>query len=210
MFSFHENEFLATLADYNEAIWPLQIISLLLGLFVLVLTFENNSKSTPIILVILALLWLWTGVVFNLIFWAPKYNYAYFFGAIFIVQAMLMLRATINPEFNFHFSKKPASIIGFVFMLYAVIGYQLVGITLGHVYPQLFAFGLVNCPTTIFTLGVFMLAEGKLPRYLLIIPLIEALTAVVPVIAGVYEDIGLLAAGVIMLFFTKRQLKKNS
>jgi hypothetical protein len=73
------------------------------------------------------------------------------------------------------------------------------------------SFGLVPCPTTVFTFGLFMLADRRMPRYFLAIPILFTIGAVVPVSRGILEDIGLIVAGVVatlMILFrdSKRQM----
>jgi hypothetical protein len=78
-----------------------------------------------------------------------------------------------------------------------MIGYQLVGYLLGHIYPQYFPFGLVPCPTTIFTFGLFLMTAKKIPTYYLVIPFILAVGGVLAVYKGILEDVGLFIAGLV-------------
>ena len=83
------------------------------------------------------------------------------------------------------------------FVVYAMVGYQVFGYVLDHVYPRFFPFGLVPCPTTIFTFGLFLMTEKKLPQYYLIIPIIVALGGFLAVSKGIYEDVGLIITGLL-------------
>jgi hypothetical protein len=85
--------------------------------------------------------------------------------------------------------------VGIVFIIYAMAGYQLLGYSLGHVYPEFFPFGLVPCPTAIFTFGVLLITNKKIPGYYLLIPAIFAAGGFLAVSKGVFEDIGLIIAG---------------
>jgi hypothetical protein len=53
--------------------------------------------------------------------------------------------------------------------------YPLLGWLAGHGWPRGPVFGVAPCPTVIFTMGLLLLAEGRLPRHLLIIPVLWAL-----------------------------------
>ena len=90
-------------------------------------------------------------------------------------------------------------VIGWIVIAYAMLGYPFVGYLLGHVYPRSLPFGLVPCPTTVFTIGLLMLTDKKIPRVVLVIPAIWSVCAVVPVISGIYEDAGLIIAGLICI-----------
>jgi len=71
----------------------------------------------------------------------------------------------------------------------------VLGYNLGHVYPYSPTFGL-PCPTTIFTFGILLFTNEKMPVHLLIIPLLWSVigfTAAINLI--IYEDTGLLIAG---------------
>jgi len=78
-----------------------------------------------------------------------------------------------------------------------MIGYPVVGHFMGYEYPLTLPFGLVPCPTTVFTFGLFMLSDRKVPRYFLVIPILFTVSAGVSVSRGVREDVGLIVAGVV-------------
>lgn len=61
-------------------------------------------------------------------------------------------------------------------------------------------FGVAPCPTTIFTLGVLMLARQSASMWLAAIPIAWALIgSTAAVLLGVREDLGLLASVVALL-----------
>lgn len=63
--------------------------------------------------------------------------------------------------------------------------------------PAMPTFGL-PCPTTIYTLGLLLWAERPMPRWLLTVPLAwSVLGASAARQLGVWEDLGLVAAGVL-------------
>jgi len=78
-----------------------------------------------------------------------------------------------------------------------MVGYPVVGYILGHIYPRALPFGLAPCPTTVFTFGLFMLTDKKIPKPFLVIPLLLSISAIVPVSIGILEDIGLIIAGLV-------------
>jgi hypothetical protein len=74
---------------------------------------------------------------------------------------------------------------------YALIVYPLIGMSLGHAYPYLPTFG-VPCPTSIFTFGVLLWTTGRVPRHVLVIPVLWSLVAVGAAVSwGVLEDIAM-------------------
>ena len=97
------------------------------------------------------------------------------------------------------------SIIGIIFVLYAAVGYQVFGYYLGHIYPKFFPVGLVPCPTTIFTFGIFLIISEKIPVRYYIIPVIIALGGFLAAYNGIYEDIGLIISGLLGTYLIIRR-----
>ena len=208
MLSFTLEEFLMALERYNLSIWPLQIFAYLFGIVILYFSIKRTKYSNKIVLAILSLYWFWNGIVFCPIFWAPTYKFAYLFGAFCIVQGFLFLigifksNISINYRANFH------SIIGIIFAVYAMVGYQLFGYFLGHVYPSFFPFGLVPCPTAIFTFGLFLMTDKKIPKYYIIVPFIVAMGGFLAAYKGILEDIGLIIAGLLGTYLILQRNKR--
>ena len=86
-------------------------------------------------------------------------------------------------------------------------GYPILGYFLNHIYPYSFPFGLVPCPVNIFTIGLLMWTSTSVPKYLLVIPFLWSLAGVVPISVGIYEDIGMLAAGIIGIYIILKRDK---
>jgi hypothetical protein len=197
MFSINVEEFLMVLERYNLAIWPLQIFAYLLGIVALFFSIKKTKYSDKIVLLILSFYWFWNGIVFCPIFWAPIYKFAYVFSALCIIQGLLFLIGAFKSNISIGFRGNLNSIIGILFIVYAMIGYQLFGYPLGHIYPKFFPLGLVPCPTTIFTFGIFLMTDKKFPKYYLIVLCIVSIVGILAVYKGILEDIGLILAGVI-------------
>ena len=197
MFSITLEGFLMVLEQYNLSIWPLQIFAYIFGLLALFFAIKSTKYSNKIILAVLSFFWLWNGIVFCPIYWAPTYKFAYLFGALCIIQGFLFLIGAIKLNMSIRFHANLYSIIGILAVIYAMGGYYLVGYFMGHVYPKSFPFGLVPCPTVIFTFGLFLMADKKFPRYYLIIPFILSLAGFLAVYKGIVEDIGLIIVGLL-------------
>ena len=205
--------FLMVLERYNLSIWPLQIFAYIFGLLALFFSIKSTKYSNKIILAVLSFFWFWNGIVFCPIYWAPTYKFAYLFGALFIIQGFLFLISAIKSNISIRFRANLYSIIGILFIIYATGGYYLFGYFLGHVYPKSFPFGLVPCPTVIFTFGLFLMADKKFPKYYLIIPFIFSLAGFLAVYKGILEDIGLIIAGLlgtVLILLRDRNIKQNT
>lgn len=189
-------QLLSTFENYNLAIWPMQILAYVLGIVALFFAIKQTGYSSRVVLGILAFLWLWTAVGFFLFYFGPVYTPAYAFGVLFIIQGIVFFANFLKPRVSFGFQVDVYSIVGILFIAYAMIGYPLFGYFLGHRYPQSPPFGLTPCPSTVFTFGLLLLTAKKVPKVLLVIPLLWALGGVMPVSVGILEDIGLIIAGV--------------
>lgn len=209
MFSFTIEEFLTVLERYNLSIWPIQIVAYTVGVVALFFTIKSTKYSDRIILSILSFYWLWNGIVFCPIYWGPTYKYAYGFGILCVVQGLLFLRGVIKSDLSIRLRPNLHSLIGLLFVIYAMAGYQVFGYFLGHVYPKFFPFGLVPCPTTIFTFGLFLMTKERFGKYLLIIPLIVTVVGFLAVYKGVLEDIGLITAGFLSTVLLLRRDRKT-
>jgi len=188
---------LATFEKYNLAIWPMQVLGYVLGLVAVVFAIKPGKYSSRIITGVLSFLWLWTAIWFYLLYFGPVYTPAYVFGLLFSIQGVLFLASVLKPRLSFGFKGDVYSIVGLLFIAYAMIGYPVVGYFLGHGYPQSPPFGLTPCPAAVFTFGLFLLTDKKVPRLFLVIPLIWALGGFLPVSIGILEDIGMIIAGVL-------------
>ena len=197
MLSFSLEEFLLVLESYNLDIWPLQIIAYVLILLVFFISLKPTKYSAKILSVILSLFWFFTGIVFCFIYWAPSHIFGYFFGICCTVQGLLFLYSIFRSNATIGSPDKTHTLIGILFIAYAMIGYQVLGYYLDHIYPKFFAVGLVPCPTTIFTLGILLIINKSIPIKYFVIPLLISLGGFLAAYNGIYEDIGLIIAGIL-------------
>ncbi|MBN2400702.1 MAG: hypothetical protein JXI33_10235 [Candidatus Aminicenantes bacterium] len=208
--SFNLDQFLTLLQGYNLAIWPLQVIAYVLGIAALLLAALKTKYSGSLIMAILAFFWLWTGAVFNLVYFRPFYPLAIVFVFLFVIQGIIFAAAAAGkPQLSFSFQHNARTFTAKLMALYALVGYPLLEMFLGRGYPRTLPFGLVPCPTTIFTLAILLLADKKLPWYVFAIPVLYSFGGIVPIASGIYEDIGLVTGGLLALFFLLRKGKKQ-
>lgn len=195
---FSTAEFLVVFARYNEAVWPAQALFYLLALAALRLAWRPRAGSGRGVAGVLAFFWAWMGVAYHWRFFSEINPAAYAFGALFVVQAILLMAAGVaRPRLSFRIGRDPAGVAGAVMVAYALVVYPLLGHALGHRYPAAPTFGL-PCPTTIFTFGMLLWAGRSAPAWLLAIPLAWSLLGVSAALSfGITEDYGLLAAGVV-------------
>jgi hypothetical protein len=191
------NTFLATFARNNAAVWPMQLVWYICAVAMIGLAFWPSRRATQLICMLAAADLACEGIVYFGL-QRSDMNLAWLWAAVFVLEAMLFLLAgtlrrdlVIAPRWNL------ASVLGGVFILYALLGYPLMGLLGGHPLSTLPTFGLAPCATVIFCFGVLLWARSPAPLYLLPVLLAWALCAAPPMIAmGFVADGGLVVAGV--------------
>jgi hypothetical protein len=199
---FTRDQFLSMFESYNQAIWPVQVLAYVLGATAVALLIWRPRASDRLIVGILTAFWAWLGAAFLLIAMRTIDSGPgpLVFGAAFLLQAALWLLAgVLRQDLRFDARQTGYSIVGWALLTYALVVYSLLGVLVGHVYPRQPMFGVAPCPTVIFTFGVLLLTAPRVPKYLLIVPFAWAVTSGIsaPLNFGIYEDFGLVAAGVI-------------
>jgi hypothetical protein len=198
------DEFLEVFRKYNTTFFPAQIVLLMLAALVIYLVIKNNKNSVKIVTIVLAVFWLWMGIAYHLLFFSVINKAAYAFAALFILQGILLLNFAVKAG-SFSFHRNIASFFSAVLLIYALIIYPLLGYFEGHAYPYSPTFGL-PCPTTIFTLAIFLLSEKRMPWYIVVIPLLWTVIGFSAAFTfGIYEDTALIISGLLcaVLHFSK-------
>jgi hypothetical protein len=206
-------QFLAVFIDYNEGVFPMQILFYLIGIFAVYLVLKPNAYSDTLISLILAFFWLWMGVVYHLIYFTEINKLAYLFGGFFIVQSILfVVLGAFKSKFSFQFHGDKFGITGISLIVFGLLIYPILGYFWGHIYPSSPTFGL-PCPTTIFTFGILLLNEKKCPILILIIPCMWSIIGFMAAFQfGILEDTGLIVASLIatsLLIYRNKILSNN-
>jgi len=192
---FTRSQFFEVFARYNEATWPAQLILIALAIAAVVLAFHRSAAAGRLICAILAMLWMWMGVVYHAGFFAEVNPLARIFAILFVGQSFLFLRlATGRRSVRFSPRGNARSVMAAILIVFALPGYAVLSILAGHNYPGQPTFGL-PCPTTIFTLGLLLLASSAIPRSVFAIPVAWAVVGSTGAfLLGVPEDLSLLMA----------------
>ncbi len=197
-FPFTVEEFLNIFKSYNERIFPVQILFYIIAFYCIYLIFKKNKNVNKIISFVLSFFWIWIGIVYQLIYFSRINSAAYAFAALFVIQGLLFAYyGNVKGTLSFSYEKNAFNIVGIVLLLYALIVYPVLNYILGHPYPYEPTFGL-PCPTTIFTFGILLFSNKKIPLVLLIIPLLWSLMGFSAAFnLSIYEDFGLLVSGLL-------------
>jgi hypothetical protein len=175
MLPFTYQQFIFVFTVYNGAIWPLQPIVHGAGLMMLILLLKPSRERDKLSLVLLAAMWIWTGLVYHIGFFSRINPVALAFGAAFVLEGVLLLAAAWRGRVAFGTSRGLRKATGWALVLYSLLIYPLLGIVMGARYFELPAFGLTPCPVTMTTVGVLLLASRPVPRRLYVIPIAWAI-----------------------------------
>lgn len=197
---FTHDQFLDVFGAYNLIWWPVAA-----GLWILTLAavalLATGRPASRFLAALLAVHWLWSGVVYHLTYFATINPAAKLFGALFIVQAALLAWfGVVWQRLRFTWGRAPRHILSMVFVGYALV-YPLLAVVGGLHWPRMPAFA-VPCPTTLLTVGLLLALEPGRLRGLAVIPLLwTAIGGSAALVLGVRPDLMLLAAGAVLLVY---------
>lgn len=209
---FTSEQFLRVFTDYNTAIFPLQIVFNLVAILLVVLTFREKVP-VRFISTVIAVLWLWMGLAYHFMFFASINKAAIIFGSLKIIEALMIFYfGMIKSKISFRFERNIFNYLGLILILYGLLVYPIIGYFNNHIYPASPTFGL-PCPTTIFTFGMLLIINKRLPLIILLIPFIWSVIGFTAAFKlGITEDIGLLISGILastIVILRNRKMSKK-
>lgn len=198
---FTVDEFFQVFARYNEAIWPLQVVTYVCGAVAIASLLVPGVWQARAITAILAAMWAINGIAYHWIFFSAVNPAAHLFGAVFVVEAVALAASTfVFPFLRFRIGNDGVSMLGLLLIVFATIAYPIWGWLSGHVYPANPVFGVAPCPTTIFSIGVLLLGTWSAVRWMLVVPIVwSVIGGSAALLLHVPQDFGLIAAGLIAL-----------
>jgi len=207
MLPFSRDQFFDVFARYNEAVWPTQLALTGAGVACAVAALLGRGGDRAISYV-LAGLWAWMAVAYHFAFFASINPAAWLFGCLFLVATALFAAYGTKSTLRFGGARGIRGVAGVGLVAYALILYPVIGSVVGHAYPRTPTFGL-PCPTTIFTLGMLLLARRPVPGALFIVPMLwSAVGTFAAIELGVTQDYGLpLAALVTAVLMIRRPIQ---
>ena len=196
---FSRAEFFTVFADYNETVWPAQAILYALAIAAVVLALRRSVAASRGTHGVLAVLWLWMGVVYHAGFFAGINSAAFGFALLFVAQSVLFaVLAMRRTTVAFALRKDLAGLAGGILIGLGLVIYPMMSLATGHHYPAQPTFGL-PCPTTIFTLGLLLWARERTTPAAFIIPLLWAAIGTSGAIQlGVIEDLTLAFSAIVV------------
>ena len=184
---------------YNAAIWPGQILTMLLGVAILVLLRRPVPAQGRVISAILAACWLWVAWAFLLTRFATITWAAPYFAAAFAAEALLLvLIGVAGGSICLPFDGRWVTRVGVGLFLFALLIQPLIGPLSGRMWSQMEIFGVAPDPTVVATLGLLILSRHWPKWLLLAVPIMWCLVsgATLWAMASPEASVMLLAAAV--------------
>ena len=159
---------------YNADVWPLQLVTLALGVAIVFLVLRARAWSGRAVAAILAALWLFVAWAYlferyDTINWVARYV-----AIAFALQAALLVWTGVIRNRLAFSTHNLTSKIGLALLLYALALHPLVAPLTGRPITQAEIFGLAPDPTAIATLGILLVVDRP-PLHLFAIPLLWCL-----------------------------------
>ena len=204
------------LESYNVAIFPMQIVMIILAAISACILFARPGTKTNILMKgFLVFSFAWIGLVFFLIL-GKELPARYFQTFLFLVIAALFAVDIFRGKIEFRTPEKRWQRYLTISLLITVFLYPLIGMLFGHHYPRMVIMGTFPCPTTAFALVLLIAALPKVNIVVYILLLFWAIPF--PILFqipkfGCYEDSIMLAIGIyglIMLVVNLVRKKVNA
>lgn len=162
--------------DYNSSIRPVPALAVFLAASIIMLVIRARQDRTQLVAGLLAGGWIWTGIVYHLVYFADINFAAPAYGAAFILQGTLLAwTGVFRRRIVLHFDKSGIGWAGIRLAVIAAIILPLIdwlsGVGWSGIRLALIAPGV----TAGFTLGILMMSKGPIPLHLAAIPILWTL-----------------------------------
>ena len=154
--------FLSTLGQYNSFIWPAQFAAYGLGLLLVIAILRPGPGAGRTVATVLAVFWIWTGLGFHWLLYAPINFAAPAFAALFVAEGCLIaFSGALRNQLEFCFQRSLRGWCGLALIAASLFLYPALGLFTHMAWPSSPAFGLSPAPLALLTLGAFLLAPRR-------------------------------------------------
>lgn len=160
--------------SHNAALWPLHVVTLAAGLAIVLLIAWRPGIRARWVALILAMLWIFVGWSFLWNRYATINWTAAYIAPAYFVEGALLLAASLSGALAFE-KRRPGDWIAYLILGFALLGQPLLAPLQGRGWASSEVFGIAPDPTAMATLGVLLLARGRLVPWLLPIPVLWCL-----------------------------------
>jgi len=177
----------------------MQIVTVVLGAFLIWLTLSPGPGRGRIVAVGLAVSWLSVAYAFHIERFATIHFAAWIFAWLFVVQAALLFWVgVVQNKIQFTSGMNIANRMGLGLAIFAVFLQALIERLAGRAWSEVDVFALMPDPTVIATFGFLLMMAGPTSWKLLIIPILwSTISAAMSWTMGAYENLVTSGAGVL-------------
>ncbi|MGI9405297.1 MAG: DUF6064 family protein [Hyphomicrobiaceae bacterium] len=158
-------------ALHNEAVWPLHILMIVLGLGLCFVLLSRNMQVGRFVPGTLGIIWIWVGWSFFTLRYATINPFAIYVAPFFALEGALLIWIAMRgngPEFQ---SVRNMTGIGAMGVLvFSIAGYPFIAPAMMRSLHTAEVFGIAPDPTAIATLAVLALSRGSLRIMAMLIP----------------------------------------
>jgi hypothetical protein len=208
---FTTEQFFTVFEHYNQSVFPVQLILILLGIWVSYRIHSGKKAHKKQVDFLMAVLWIWSGLVYHIVNFSAINKAAIVFGSLYILQGLLFLFVATKEQTTDAINQKGIKgYLGYFFLVFGLLLYPIIGFLLEQTPERIISLGL-PCPTTLFTLGILILRSPKIPWYLLIIPCLWSLIGLSAAINfGVFQDYMMIIGAVIVCVFQRKKTGESN
>jgi hypothetical protein len=158
---FTREQFFDLFTAFNTTLWPGVLSLWIVSFLVALLLFTRPSRvSDRCVALLLAVHWAWSALAYHIAFFTSINPAAWLFAALFLLQAALFVWwGVIRGTLRFTVEPSAWTAAAWLLMAYALL-YPTLNAAQHGTWVKIPTFG-VPCPTTIFTIGLLMLARRR-------------------------------------------------
>jgi hypothetical protein len=186
---------------YNTGIFPMQVVSLIVAIALTCLVSARpGTKASIMMKGYLSFTYAWIVGVYYLLFGQSSFSIGRLINSVLFSLVAVAFAADIfvgRTEFGLP-KEKGKRYITFTLVVLALVVYPLLDWALGHPYPEVLMFGVVPCPTIIFSIGLLAAAAPKVDKTVYILLLLPGLGFGIsgPILFDFFVDFLLLGVGI--------------
>ena len=156
---------------YHRAWWPLQLACIAIAIAMLLCLWLKPAWSDRVIAILLAAGWAWVGWAFLHLRFAPIHWVANGYAVAFFLQALLLFIYGISRRgLEFEAGNPVRAVIGVILLLGALLVMPATAYLTGREWLQAELFAMTPDATALATLGLLLLAKGRVAIWLAAIP----------------------------------------
>jgi len=142
------------LGYYNQELWPFSLLLIPLCIIIFWLSNQQSLNKKQIALWLLAVCWMWAGVVFIRLYFVTLNWAAGYVFYLFVLQGLFLLLYPFTNRFKRLLINTPNTLIQYAVIVVALFALPCIQLSSGYQYHQLGWFALTPDATVLVTLAV--------------------------------------------------------